>query len=361
MGFIAHSSCLSSHASLLTPHSSLLTPHSSVLKVLVWEYPNYTTSVACAVCRVVVCSYELVTVHIVKPKDKHCQCAKDKNVTNSLDCSGPAKRKFSGRAGRWWPGPGWRATSPRRPWRSTGKTRQRFAEKRQILNDKFREEQLQRAKKDNILGAERSTRQEWLVEKMDTDNNITTPSIMSDHSTGPGNSGRAVKDIPGKEISKLYNDMLSAGPVGVGVAGEECAEGHQETQHDQECRHGQHQWDGDGGVGGVRPPGHQDVQGGELQLRDGQICGQDEQGGGGEVLGQHSGEAAHDHGQDYRAQDGGVVPFHLVQLRHPADDVSPVRKGKPQRRKLRDGLVQPKIDEGNMFFLLPEICFPHMG
>jgi hypothetical protein len=38
----------------------------------------------------------------------------------------------------------------------------------------------------------------------------------------------------------------------------------------------------------------------------------------------------------------------FLQLKHPADDISPV-VNKSRRRRVRDGLLQPKIDERNFF------------
>jgi hypothetical protein len=70
---------------------------------------------------VAVGSYELLTARTVRPKDNISQGYKDNysNLNNSLDCSGLAKRKLSGRTGRWWPSSGWRSKMPRRPWRRT--------------------------------------------------------------------------------------------------------------------------------------------------------------------------------------------------------------------------------------------------
>ena len=130
---------------------------------------------------------------------------------------------------------------PRRPWRSTKLARARLQDKRFRLNDKFRIEHLHRAKEGYVSGAEMSTQQEWLCMEEDTDINFSNITIMPDNPAEPVNSGRAVKDIPGKETNQPLTNILLAGTPDAGGGGEVREEEHQEVQHGQGTQLGQDQ------------------------------------------------------------------------------------------------------------------------
>ena len=157
----------------------------------------------------------------------------DLTACNML-CSGPGKRKLSGRKGRWWP----RSTSPstsRRPWRSTVLARKRFQKYRQeaqdnVSNDKFTKEQLHWAKEGLVAGIADSRMKVVASSNMresisSVDSNIP---ITTDVEKPGGNAG-AAKDIPGKQLQNHLSNIFLPGHDSDRRDAEGCEVQHQEA------------------------------------------------------------------------------------------------------------------------------------
>jgi hypothetical protein len=168
-----------------------------------------------------------------------------------------------------------------------------------------------------------------------TDNTFSNITIMPDNPAEPGNSGRAVKDIPGKETNQPLTKILLAGTPDAGGGCELHEEEHQEVQHGQGTQLGQDQQASPflpaelvdltspllpaelvdltppllpadlvnlpsavlpaGADAVVKAGKHGDL--GQTVQQRGQQGGQDEPGEGGEVLGQHRRKAGHEQDQ----------------------------------------------------------------
>ena len=80
----------------------------------------------------------LLSIRIVQPRVKKSMSPSPVVLTPNLDinayCSGPAKRTWSGRTGRWWPGSGQCWTS-RGPWRSTNRAATRLRTLKNSVQD----------------------------------------------------------------------------------------------------------------------------------------------------------------------------------------------------------------------------------
>ena len=173
---------------------------------------------------------ELLAIQIVQPREKKSMSpiVLTPNDDINVDCSGPAKRPWSGRTGRWWPGSGQSRTT-RAPWRSTSRaaTRLRALRSRVLDNDdKFLKENLPWAKPVEIAGAGGSTNtgteESVVVDKSNIiHSHITTNTACAQ--LRPGSSGDAVKDNSGKEFELHLTNQLLTGQnhAGSGYQGEE--------------------------------------------------------------------------------------------------------------------------------------------
>ena len=127
--------------------------------------------------------------------------------TCNLLCSGPGKRKLSGRKGRWWT----TSSMQRRPWKSTGLARERLDHCRQVakdtnMNDKFNDEQLHWAKEGRVAGDAVDWMQEVASCRVDQDIIIRNTSVEK-----PGGSAETAKDIPGKHSTNHLSNIFLPG------------------------------------------------------------------------------------------------------------------------------------------------------
>ena len=248
-------------------------------------------------------------------------CSQDTHVnTCNLFCSGPGKRKFSGRKG-WWCT---RTAMPRRPWRSTGLARERYKQCRKLakdneLNDKFKVEQLHWAKEGHVAGGAVS----WIQE-------LASSRVEQDRATSgekPGGSVDSAKDNPGKHSNIHCSNTFLAGCYdvdkdhadGQGVQDPGAVQGDPDQVH--------------GGGEGIQQ--HDEP----MLYRRGNRLGQE---GGGDQEQQQSG-GGDEVGQSAWARDGGV------HLRYPEEGVLP-GFAKSRRKRKPDGLVQMQIN-ASLFFL----------
>ena len=244
-----------------------------------------------------VCNQKLVHSRIVRPSNF---------VTDSAS-AGTLKRRWSCRAGTWWPSSGTGWTTSKSSWRSTRLAGVRMScniqnTKDNKMNDKFSFWSVPWAKDICVAGTVSSSLEEELSQEQDSIIIISSrTNSMGGQEIQPGSSSNTVKDDPGKDTNLLdSNDCFKeAGQPGVNGQGIGAIQG---------GGHGQQQVCHTLGKGGdcLAQPPVQEENHGAMGGIDWSSESSQEHGGGVEVREQHHVDSGQEHDQAGHLYDGGV-------------------------------------------------------